>query len=194
MRTEGDYFPAGNDNTGSFVNFNAINTGSPFDTSPISNPRFPAEYDVDQNRYRLRLRARIGAGIDLGDGFTAGMRVGTGQDDSPITENQTLGVANNGQGGDFGKYAVWLDRAFIRYEIGHPEEDLSVSVGRFDNPFFRTSMIWADEIGFDGLAAKGTYQVAPGVTPFLTAGVFPVFNTDFNFASNQPAKFTSEDK
>jgi hypothetical protein len=32
------------------------------------------------------------------------------------------------------------------------------------------------------------------VTPFLAAGAFPVFNTDFNFASNQPAKFKSSDK
>jgi hypothetical protein len=194
VRVEGDYFPAGNDDTGAFTNFNAINTGSPFDTSAISNPRFPPEYDVDQDRYRPRIRARIGAGIDLGDNFTAGMRIGTGQDDSPTTQNQTLGLANNGQGGDFSKYAVWLDRAFIRYDIGDPQENLSVSVGRFDNPFLSSSMIWASEIGFDGIVAKGNYEVTPGVTPFLTAGFFPVFNTDFNFASDQPAKFSSEDK
>ncbi len=195
VRVEGDYFPAGNDDTGAFTNFNSINTGSPFDTSAISNPRFPPEYNVDQDRYRPRIRARIGAGIDLNDNFTAGMRVGTGQDNTPTTQNQTLGLANNGQGGDFSKYAVWLDRAFIRYEISHPnQEDVTISLGRFDNPFMSSTMIWASEIGFDGIAAKGSYQAAPGVKPFLTAGFFPVFNTDFNFASNQPAKFSSEDK
>ena len=55
-------------------------------------------------------------------------------------------------------------------------------------------MVWANDLGFDGIAAQGRYEVAQGVTPFLTAGAFPVFNTDFNFATNQPAKFKSEDK
>jgi hypothetical protein len=194
VRVEGDYFPTGNDNTGAFTNFNSINTGSPFDTSAISNPRFPPEYDVDQDRYRPRIRARIGADIDLDNNFTAGMRVGTGQDDSPTTQNQTLGLANQGQGGDFSKYAVWLDRAFIRYDLAQKQEHFTISVGRFDNPFLSSSMIWASEIGFDGVAAKESYDVNDSVTPFLTGGFFPVFNTDFNFASNQPSKFHSEDK
>ncbi len=42
--------------------------------------------------------------------------------------------------------------------------------------------------------AKGSYEVAKGVTPFLTAGAFPVFNTDFNFSTNNTTKFSSEDK
>jgi len=192
VRYEGDNYPDGNDNTGGFPNFNAINTGSPFDKA---GNNYPPEYDVDQNRTRFRLRARMGADIDLGDGFTAGMRIATGNDDNPVTENQTIGGANSGQGGDFSKYAIWLDRAFIKYELGGlPNKDFSVTVGRFNNPFFSTSMIWADEIGFDGVVAQGRYEVVKGLTPFVTAGAFPVFNTDFNFASNQPAKFTSEDK
>jgi hypothetical protein len=32
------------------------------------------------------------------------------------------------------------------------------------------------------------------VTPFFTVGAFPVFNTDLNFASNNPAKYKSYDK
>ena len=196
VRTEGDYFPDGNaDSPGSFVNFNAINTGAPFDLSTISNPTNPeSQFNVDKDRYRFRLRARIGAEIDLGNNFSAGMRIGTGQDNSPTTQNQTLGLSNNGQGGDFSKYAVWLDRGFIRYDYGDPDANLSVTVGRFDNPFLSSSMIWAAEIGFDGIAFQGNYKVADGVTPFVTAGFFPVFNTDFNFSSNQPTKFDSEDK
>ncbi len=55
-------------------------------------------------------------------------------------------------------------------------------------------MIWDDDIGFDGLAFQGKYEVVKGVTPFLTAGAFPVFNTDLNFSTNRPSKFPSEDK
>jgi hypothetical protein len=190
VRYEGDFYPSGNA-IGSFTNYNAINTGSGF---VIGSTLFP-QYDVNQTRDRFRLRARMGADIDLGQNFTAGMRVATGSDDSPVTENQTLGGANSAQGGNFGKYQIWLDRAFIKYEIGAtPDKDLSVTIGRFDNPFFHTSMIWADDLGFDGAVVQGKYKVAEGVTPFLVAGAFPVFNTDLNFSTNQSAKFRSEDK
>ena len=193
-RYEGDFFPDTNDNTGAFPNFNAINTGAPFD---VAGTEFSPQNDVDQDRERFRIRARIGADVDLEDGFTAGIRLATGQDDSPVTENQTLGLANQGQGGDFSKYSVWLDRAFLKYEYQVDDDRnkaFSVTVGRMDNPFFSTSMIWARDLGFDGIVAQGRYTVARGVTPFLTAGAFPVFDTDFNFASNEPAKYESEDK
>jgi hypothetical protein len=193
VRYEGLMFPDGNDNTGAFPNFNAINTGAPFD---VSGNIFSPQYNVDQTRNRFRLRARLGLEVDLGEGFTAGFRIGTGESNTPVTQNQSFGVANQAQGGNFSKYAIWLDRAFLKYEIGsQPNKKLTLTVGRFDNPFFSpTSMIWADEIGFDGAAIQAKYEIHKGVTPFLTAGAFPVFNTDLNFASNQPAKFKSEDK
>jgi hypothetical protein len=58
-------------------------------------------------------------------------------------------------------------------------------------------MIWADDIAFDGFMARGKYQVADGVTPFLTAGAFPIFNTDLNFGTNSSVAgngYQSEDK
>jgi hypothetical protein len=195
FRYEGIYFPSGNDNTGAFPNFNAINTGPPFDVS-TSNPSFPPELNVDKDRNRFRIRVRVGLIADLGDGFSIGIRGATGENDSPVTENQTVGLANGGQGGNFSKYAIWLDRAFLNYEIGCvvPDRDLSITVGRFDNPFFSTTLIWANDLGFDGVVLKGRYEVFRGVTPFLTLGAFPVFNTELNFASTNPAKFNSEDK
>ena len=192
IRYEGDYFPSGNDNTGAFPNFNSINTGAPFDTTGTV---FSPQYNVDQARARLRLRARLGADIDLGENFTSGLRFATGENDSPVTENQSFGAANSAQGGNFSKYSLWLDRAFIAYELGgRPEQDLTAMFGRFENPFFATNLIWADDLGFDGLTLKGRQQVSDGLTPFFTAGLFPVFNTDLNFATNNPAKFSSTDK
>jgi hypothetical protein len=176
------------------VNFNAINTNGTGLNQNTLTPTLP-QFDVDRDRERFRLRARIGAGVDLGDNFTLGLRVGTGSDNNPVTENQTLGFANNGQGGDFSKYGIWLDRAFLRYEWGGTEDkDATIAIGRFDNPFFNTSMLWANDLAFDGIVAHGAYKVAKGITPFLTGGAFPIFNTDLNFSTYQAAKFQSEDK
>ena len=193
VRYEIDTFPDGNDNTGAFPNFNAINTGAPFN---VAGSEFSPQLNVDQNRNRMRLRARFGADLNLGQNFTSGIRVATGQDNSPTSTNQSMGLPYNGQGGNFSKYAIWLDRAFIKYEIGgEPTKNLALTVGRFDNPFFTVSnVMWDDDIGFDGIALQAKYEVVRGVTPFLAGGLFPVYNTDFNFSSNQPAKFASYDK
>jgi len=193
VRYEDIFFPKGNDTSGVFPNFNAINTGPPFDTTGVS---FSPQRDVDQDRTEVRLRARIGAEIDMENNFTAGLRLATGSDDQPVSANQSLGAANGGQGGNFSKYAVWLDRAFLKYELGGlPTENLEISVGRFDNPFFTTSPImWANEMGFDGLALQGRKEIIKGVTPFFNAGAFPVFDTELNFSSDRPQKFPSEDK
>jgi hypothetical protein len=192
LRYEGDFYPSGNDDTGAFPNFNAINTGAPFDTA---GNVFSPQINVDQDRERFRIRARLGSEVDLGQNFSVGVRAATGSDDSPVTENQTLGYAGSGQGGDFSKYSLWLDRAFIRYERGGaPDEDLTISAGRFDNPFVSSPMIWANDLGFDGIAVKGKYGFGESVTPYFTVGAFPVFDTDLNFATNNPSKFPSYDK
>lgn len=189
VRHESRMYPKGNDTTGAFPDFNAINHGDPYDVSP-SNPNFAPQRNADRDRERIRLRVRLGADIDVGEDFTAGLRVATGHNDSPVSANQTFGL-----NGGFSKYAIWLDRGFIKYSTPK-DADLtaSVSVGRFDNPFFSTQMMWDEDVGFDGLAAKVKYKLCESVTPFVTAGLFPIFNTSLNFASNQPSKFKSDDK
>ena len=193
VRSEYDSFPEGNDNTGAFPNFNFINAGTPFD---VAGTVFSPQYNVDQNRTRFRLRMRAGAEVDMGEGWTAAIRIATGQNNSPVSVNQSLGLAGQLQGGNFSKYAIWLDRAFLRHELGDdPNRHLNTFLGRFDNPFFGAGdVMWDDDLGFDGIAISGRYEVRPGFTPFGTVGAFPIFNTDFNFATNSPAKFESTDK
>jgi hypothetical protein len=190
FRSDNTFFPEGNDNTGAFPNFQAINTGSPFDTS---GTQFSPQHNVDADRHRIRVRARAGADIMLGEGFDAGLRIASGSDPSPTSTNQSLG----GSGGNFSKYALWLDRAFLRYDAGPGNDDgeeLVFTIGRFENPFFSTIMHWDEDVNFDGLAMRGKVHVNDSVSTFFTAGYFPVYNTDFNFATNQPSKFDSSDK
>lgn len=192
LRTEGIFFPDNNDNEGAFPNFNSINTGAPFD---VAGTVFSPQYNVDQDRNRLRIRARLALEADLSNGFTLGMRFGTGESNTPTSMNQSLGLAGNGQGGNFSKYALWLDRGFLKYEYAKGPGSFGVVAGRFDNPFFTASEIqWDDDIGFDGAALRGKYKVADAITLFGSGGAFPVYNTDLNYATNQPAKFESQDK
>ena len=191
VRYEGDQFPNGNDVSGAFPNFNAINTGLPFDTT---GNQFAPQWNADQNRNRFRIRARFGIDFNMGENFTSGFRVATGESNSPVSTNQSMGLAN-GQGGNFSKYAIWLDRAFLRYDLPISDKPFATAwVGRFDNPFFSTRLLWDEGLGFDGAALKLQYEVLPGLTPFVTGGAFVVYNTDLNFSSNQPVKFKSYDK
>jgi len=195
MRYEADLYPENNDATGAFPNFNAINTGQPYNTG-LNNPDLAPQWNTDQNRNRYRMLVRLGTGIDLGDNVSAGVRFAPGENNSPTTANQSLGLANQGQGGQFSKYAIWLERAYIRYDLGGDMNDgaLSLWVGRFDNPFFSTALIFDNDLGFDGAAARLSYNYEDIVVPSIVAGAFPVFNTDLNFSSNQPQKFSSYDK
>ena len=189
LRHESRLYPSGNDTSGAFPNFNEINHGAPYDASS-SNPNFAPQRNVNEDRDRMRLRVRLASDIDLGEDFTAGVRVATGHNDSPVSANQTLGL-----NGGFTKYAIWLDRGFIRY-TSPKSADLgaTLSFGRFDNPFFSSQMVWDEDVGFDGVCARLDYKLTESVRPFATAGFFPIFNSNLNFASNQPVKTPSEDK
>lgn len=119
-RYEGDFFPKGN---GPLQNYNATNTGLPFleeNSNVPFNPYYPPSYNATQDRNRFRFRARLGADVDLFNGFSAGLRIATGESSSPVSLNQTFGT----NGGNFSKYALWLDRAFVKYQ---PWEDLVFS-------------------------------------------------------------------
>jgi hypothetical protein len=186
VRYEWDSFPAGNDPQ-SAVNYNAINTGSPYDTSNANTVFWPT-YDTDQNRQRARLRGRLGMEADLSEGFWAGLKIGTGDSDSPVSFNQTVG----GSGGNFSNYAIWFDRAYIRYDRWR---DLVFNVGRFDNPYFSpTDLVYHQDLGFDGFAVQAKHEFMPGFVPFAVAGAFPTYNTDLNAGTDQPTKLPSHDK
>ncbi|MTD92724.1 hypothetical protein GIW81_00050 [Hyphomicrobium sp. xq] len=186
-RYEGIFFPDGNAPGGFFPNFNSINTGSPYDIRGGATNPYP-RYNTDQDRTRFRTRVRLGLNADLGEGFTAGLRMASGNDGSPVSPNQTFGSS----GGYFSKYSIWLDRAFIKYA---PIEEAKLSIGRFDNPFFAPAdLVWDPDLGFDGVALQAKHEIMQDLVPWAVAGAFPIFNTDLNFASNEDNKYDSEDK
>ncbi len=185
-RYERDSFDRGNSN--SFINFAAINNGSAYDlgnfsingTGAQANPPF---LNTTQDRDRPRIRARVGVEALIDDTLTADIRLSTGADNGPVTPNQTLG-----QPGDFGKYSAYIDRAYFTYK---PVSDLTAYVGRENNPFFTTDLIFYSELGFDGISASYTPKLSDTVGAFVTGGVFPILNTAFDFATTSFQKSPS---
>ena len=200
-RYQGNFFPHGNDQADA-INFNAINTGSPYDASKVNQVFYPT-YNTSQDRQQARLRARLGMEADIFNGFSAGLRIATGENSSPVSTNQSFGASTSG--GNFSKYALWLDRGYLKYQtLG---DEITFSAGRFDNPFWSPSdLVWYKELGFDGFALQAKHEVFGGFTPFAVAGAFPIYNTDLNAGINlaldvdpatgnaAPRKLASHDK
>jgi len=181
VRAEGDFLS--NSNFDEFPNFQAINTSpNGFDVNGTS---LPPLLNTTENRFRPRLRARLDIASEPDDWITTDIRIATGNDNNPVSTNQTLG-----QPGDFSKYQIWLDRAYIGLK---PVSWLTADVGRMPNPFWTSDLLYDTDLNFDGIAVQMQHQLGKHGDGFLNMGAFPVFNTAFNFGSNQIVKTASRD-
>jgi hypothetical protein len=175
VRDEGRFFNKNNSNE--FVDTYAANTGSAIDIH-AAIPALPV-LNSTQDRNLVRLRARLGVGVDISDSWMAAVRLATGNDTSPVTTNQTL--AN-----DFGKKSVWFDQAYIKFE---PLKGDSIVVGRIPQPFVRTDLVWDDDINPDGVAATFGHNFGR----VNLHGVAAAFTID-GAADNAPTNAVSNNK
>ncbi len=117
-----------------------------------------------EDRDRLRVRARLGVDAQVNDWLKAGLRFTTGLFTTPVTPNQTEGIAQ-------GKYQFGLDAAYIEAK---PFDWLKIDGGRFANPFLHTDLVWDPDLAFDGFAATFTPKINDKLTSFTTIGAFPI--------------------
>ena len=178
VRYERDSFDRGNYN--GFINYQAINQGSAYD--PQSGA-LPPLLNTTQGRDRDRVRARLGVQAQVDDWLTADFRLSTGNDQGPVSPNQTQGVP-----GDFSKYNAYIDRAYF---TGTPVKGLTLLAGRFPNPFATTDLLFYSELNFDGIAVSYRQKITQDTSAYLTGGVFPILNTAFDFSSTSLNKFAS---
>ncbi len=180
LRYEWDLFDQRN---ATIPNFAALDGATPFDLDNSAGTPAP-QLNTTANRQRMRIRARLGTTIDIADGFTADVRLATGNTTNPVSTNQTLGTTLN-------KDNILLDRLALIYR---PTSWATISAGRIANPWFYTDLVWSPELNFDGVAVQIAPQLKRGFTPFFTAGAFPIENTPFNFPDNTAFKENSRDK
>ncbi|SFW39780.1 putative porin [Nitrosovibrio sp. Nv17] len=191
LREQADFYSRGN---APAANFQAIGQN-------INNT-------TEDTYHRERIRLRLGINAHIADGVDLGVRIATGNITSqpstgelmggpvsigsPVSTLQTLGTFNS-------KFGFVLDQAYLRLT---PFDWLTVSGGRFPNPFFvgtvgsihtgplrrvgytvpdagvvHTDLLWDVDLNFEGLAVN----IHPWLEddrktfkPFLNAGIFPL--------------------
>ena len=128
--------------------------------------------NTTEDRERLRVRARVGVTATLDENWAAGIRLTTGSSTDPISSNQTLGNYGN-------RFTLALDRAFVRWRWG---DSANAVVGRFGNPWFGTDLVWANDLGFDGVAAQWTPAIGSWGRAFVTMAAMPVQEVELSSA------------
>jgi hypothetical protein len=190
LREQADFYPKSN---APAANFQAI--GQQIDNT------------TEDSLHRERVRMRLGINTKITQGVDLGLRLTTGNINDPVTTGrvllpppisigspvstlQTLGTFNS-------KFAFVLDQAYLRLT---PWDWLTVSGGRFPNPFFigtvgniytgilrpghtiptagvqHTDLLWDTDLNFEGMAINLHPWMKENrtVKPFLNAGIFPL--------------------
>jgi hypothetical protein len=167
VREQADLFP--NNNSDQLIDVNAVNAAGGFLNT--AQPYLDSTHD----RYRVRLRARLGAEGDVSDNVRAVIRLASGSlTQIASSESQTLGSYGN-------RYSVGIDQAFIEWD-SNARSKFSINTlegGRLPNPWFSpTEAVYGRDLTFEGIA--DTVRVGWGNGDadrshvYLTMGAFPM--------------------
>ncbi len=196
LRAQDDFFGPGNTQN-AYLDYLNINQDGGVLAAQTKNQAY---LNTTKDRLRLRERFRLAVDAKITDGLTAGLRLSTTNQFSPVSSNQTLG--NTAE-----TYQVAIDRAFLQYDFidGKNNDWFSLYGGRIANPWMSTEMMYSPDLSFEGFA--GTFrwrmnQTDPVVknyqpaqansrfglqmgpqTPdslFLTLGAFPIQEVNFS--------------
>jgi hypothetical protein len=173
LREEGLFYDGTNAHQ-QFYNYYAINQAG-----SIAAAGQNAFLDDDETRARFRGRARLGLESDLGNSFTAGMRLVTGNTTDLVSETQTVdGTA---------PYQFGLDELYIRMDERNAQRFpwLSAVVGRFVNPYETpTNLIFHNDLTFTGLSTTARFGLGNGSQEqshlFFTFGAHQLQEIEFS--------------
>ncbi|NMY72612.1 putative porin [Pseudomonas sp. WS 5414] len=183
LRQESRFFADNNSNE--LVDYAKLNDNGPYDVNKDTNSKLPPLLNSREDRDNLfRLRARLGMKAVISPEWTAGIRIGTGSDNNPVSTTQTLG-------GGFGKKDIWLDQGYLTWKAS---QDLTLTGGRIANPFYATDMLYSNDLNFDGVAAIFNHKLGSDWGLFGTLGAFPVEYTNDTATSNGFDKNESDTK
>lgn len=117
--------------------------------------------DGEEERARMRFRARLGLSADISDDIDFTFQLATGGD-NPVSTNQSFD-------GGFSTKDIGVDLAYLRWNVN---EQFTLYGGKMKNPLYRAGgapLIWDGDLNPEGIAA----QFESG-SLFATAGAFAV--------------------
>ncbi|HZL78433.1 MAG TPA: putative porin [Candidatus Limnocylindrales bacterium] len=119
------------------------------------------------DRLRLRYRVRFGVTVNMLDNLEAGLRLGSGDSaGNPLSNNTT--AENN-----FSKKPIWVDTAYGKWTaINSAGWLLSTTIGKMDNPFAFTPMVFDPDLTPEGAAIQGSYLINDKHTVAFNGGAF----------------------
>jgi len=184
VRDESRFYSGNNSNE--ITDFAKLNANGPYDVNPNTSTAFPPMLNTrEDRRNQLRIRARLGVRAEISEDWTAGIRIATGSDDSPVSTTQTLG-------GGMAKKDIWLDQAYLTYR---PAKWATVTGGRIGNPFESTDTLFSNDLNFDGVAAIFKHPLeGRDVTLFGTLGAFATEYAHNGWSSSTMSEGESENK
>ncbi|HKJ22175.1 MAG TPA: putative porin [Gammaproteobacteria bacterium] len=178
LRAQADVFASDNARN-YYLNFLAINNGG-----GIGQVNYPF-LDTNVNRYRMRLRGRLGLDAAITSRLKIGVMITTGNTLNPVTFNQDLGSYGT-------PFQVVWNKFFLRYQSVRSDGSPSLTAwgGRFGDPWLHSSLVWYDELDFQGIAAKKRFYFhGPAKAPddpakghdfiFMTLAAVPIQNIQF---------------
>jgi hypothetical protein len=118
------------------------------------NPSGTTPYGVD--RMRFRYRVRFGVTVNMLDNMEAGLRLASadakfGSSGNPLSANSTMQD-------NFSKKMVYVDAAYGKWTaLNSGNWLLATTIGKMDNPFQFTPMVFDPDITPEGAAVNGVY-------------------------------------
>jgi hypothetical protein len=129
------------------------------------------------DRDRFLYQARLSANAKVNDQTEVGLRLATGNEDNPISTNDTLGDYMN-------KDTVTFDLAYLKWT---PFADASTLPGKLDfwggripNPFVSTDLVWDSDLNFEGVATNLEIPLHDRWKGLVNIGAFPLQEVDLS--------------
>jgi hypothetical protein len=174
LRAESDLYASDNAQ-GVYLNFPAVNAAG-----GIAKAGPNALLNTSTDRFRERIRLRLGFDETVTDGLKVGMQFGFDNQNFAISTNQTLGSYGQND-------AMAVYQAYLRYDAKSSTNLpwMTLAGGRFANPFYSTALLWYPDLNFDG--TYGTWRLGfggSGEAPrnvFLTVGAFPLQEIELSY-------------
>ncbi len=152
-----------------------------FDGKFTDSPGIPGSKDnpgtgfSSQDRICLRYRLRVGMVVNMKDDLQVGFRLGSGDATgvgsqsaaaSPLSNNSTL--QDNGT-----KKMIYIDAAYGKWTFINGEvSTLAATIGKMDQPFQTSWMVFDPDYTPEGAALQGTYKINDNHSLALNSAAF----------------------